>query len=117
MDEPTRQSLEMTFSRGFTGGYLHDIDHQAVVEGRFPKKRGLYLGRVAAVDGRGVTVRLEEPLKPGDGVVFDAGTPEEDEEGGRVYELWKGGDRIPRFEPSVGRARGIAVTLAFGSGG
>ena len=116
MDEQTRQSLEMTFSRGFTGGYLHDINHQEVVEGRFPKKRGLYLGRVAAVDGRGVTVRLEEPLKPGDGVVFDAGTPEEDEEGGRVYELWKGGDRIPRFEPSVGRARGIAVTLAFGSG-
>jgi putative protease len=99
MDEPTRQALEMTFSRGFTGGYLHEINHQEVVEGRFPKKRGLYLGRVAAVDRRGVAVRLERPLKPGDGVVFDAGRPDEDEEGGRVYELWRGGERLDRFEP------------------
>ena len=35
----------------------------------------------------GVTVRLEGPLKPGDGVVFDASNPEENEEGGRVYEV------------------------------
>ena len=32
-------------------------------------------------------VKLEGPLKPGDGVVFDAGHPEEKEEGGRVYEV------------------------------
>ena len=35
----------------------------------------------------GVALRLEGPLKPGDGVVFDAGKPEENEEGGRVYEV------------------------------
>jgi putative protease len=34
-----------------------------------------------------VAIRLEGPLKPGDGVVFDAGKPEENEEGGRVYEV------------------------------
>lgn len=87
MSEETRRRLEMTFSRGFTGGYLHETNHQAVVEGRFPKKRGLYLGQVTRVDRRGVTVRLEAPLRPGDGVVFDAGRPEEEEEGGRVYAL------------------------------
>ena len=38
-------------------------------------------------------MRLEGPLKPGDGVVFDAGHPEEAEEGGRVYEV-----RSPRAE-------------------
>src|SRR4029450_5086483 len=27
------------------------------------------------------------PLKPGDGVVFDAGKPEQNEEGGRIYEV------------------------------
>ena len=126
MDEPTRRALEMTFSRGFTGGYLHEIDHQAVVEGRYPKKRGLYLGRVARVDhGRGVVVRMEGPLKPGDGVVFDAGHPEQDEQGGRVYELWRDGERLAAYEPptvpaAAGRRGGRPYTpevlLTFGRG-
>lgn len=81
----TREMLEMTFSRGFTGGYLHETNHQAVVEGRFPKKRGLYLGEVTAVQGQQVEVQLVAPLKAGDGVVFDAGRPDGNEEGGRVY--------------------------------
>src|SRR5205085_2379949 len=81
----TREKLEMTFSRGFTGGYLHATDHQAVVEGRFPKKRGLLLGYVTATTSREVEVQLTASLKAGDGVVFDSGHPEKDEEGGRVY--------------------------------
>jgi putative protease len=88
LDGTDREKLEMTFSRGFTGGYLHSIDHQRVVEGRFPKKRGLFLGRVTRLNPRGIVVALEGPLKPGDGIVFDAGRPGQDEAGGRVYELW-----------------------------
>lgn len=100
LDRASRDKLAMTFSRGFTGGYLHAIDHQEVVEGRFPKKRGLYLGRVAEVSPRGVRVKLEGPLKPGDGVVFDAGRPDLDEEGGRVYELFDArGGRVAAFDP------------------
>lgn len=83
----TQEMLEMTFSRGFTGGYLHETNHQAVVEGRFPKKRGLYLGRVQRVLRDGVMLALEGPLKAGDGVVFDAGRPDGNEQGGRVYEM------------------------------
>ncbi len=103
MDAATSEALEMTFSRGFTGGYLHAIDHQAVVEGRYPKKRGLYLGRVLHVEfGAGVIVALEGGVKPGDGVVFDAGHPEGDEEGGRVYELWRAGVRLAAYDPPQG---------------
>ena len=40
-----------------------------------------------------VRVKLLSPLKPGDGVVFDAGKPEEKEEGGRVYQI-----RSPKSE-------------------
>lgn len=87
LDSDSREMLEMTFSRGFTGGYLHKTDHQAVVEGRFPKKRGLYLGTVRRVLNDGVVIALEAPLKPGDGVVFDAGHPDAEEQGGRVYEV------------------------------
>jgi putative protease len=87
LDGETTEMLEMTFSRGFTGGYLHETNHQAVVEGRFPKKRGLYLGEVMQVQRDAVLIALVSALKPGDGVVFDAGHPEGDEQGGRVYEI------------------------------
>jgi U32 family peptidase len=90
MHPETREQLEMTFSRGFTGGYVHEINHQAVVEGRFPKKRGLFLGRVLSSTHQGILVRLEGSLRAGDGVVFDASSPDKQEEGGSVFHL-----RIP----------------------
>jgi putative protease len=86
-------ALQQVFSRGFTHGFLSGTDHQALVRGESPKKRGLYLGKVAAVRGNRVAVALEAPLKPGDGVVFDYGNPQDDEPGGRVLHLWKGGAR------------------------
>jgi putative protease len=114
LDAAHRRDLEMTFSRGFTGGYLHDIDHQAVVEGRFPKKRGLYLGRVTASEWRGVTVALEGPLKPGDGIVFDDGNPDGTEQGGRVYELFTEHHRLAKFDPLDGDTPHTEVMLTFG---
>ncbi|MDX2098221.1 MAG: DUF3656 domain-containing protein [Leptolyngbyaceae cyanobacterium bins.59] len=80
--------LEMAFSRGLSSGWLQGIDNQALVHARFGKKRGVYLGEVLRVpEGRDpqVVIRLQAPLKPGDGVVFDHGHPEAPEEGGRVY--------------------------------
>lgn len=86
--------LEQVFSRGLSHGFLSGINHQALVPGLSPKKRGILLGRVQSVkDGR-VRLRLSGPLKPGDGVVFDYGRPEEDEPGGRVVHLWRDGRRV-----------------------
>ena len=82
-----RYDMEMAFSRGLHTGWLGGTNNQQLVHARFGKKRGVYLGDVTRVLRDGVTVRLEGPLKPGDGVVFDAGKPEENEEGGRVYEI------------------------------
>lgn len=79
--------MQMAFSRGLYTGWLQGINNQALVHARFPKKRGVYLGEVRGVSAAGVRVRLEGPLQPGDGVVFDAGRPAEPEEGGRVYEI------------------------------
>ena len=47
----------------------------------------MYLGEVKEVRRESVVVRLEAPLKPGDGIVFDGGKPEEKEEGGRLISL------------------------------
>ncbi|MGH2571506.1 MAG: peptidase U32 family protein, partial [bacterium] len=85
--------VEQVYSRGSAPHFLSGVNHQAVVSGRAPRHRGVLLGRVTRVDGGAVTIapaaahRLA-PLKPGDGVVFDAAdwrSPEEPEEGGRVY--------------------------------
>jgi putative protease len=102
-----RYRMEMAFSRGLYTGWLGGTDNQRLVHGRFGKKRGVYLGEVARVLRNAVVVRLEGPLKPGDGVVFDAGRPEEQEEGGRVYEM-RNAER--------GLRNGGQVELRFGHG-
>jgi putative protease len=82
------QDLQQTFSRGFTPGFLEGPNHQRLVAGRFPKSRGLLIGRVIAASRRGVRVELTDGhLAAGDGVVFDLGRPEEKEPGGRIWEV------------------------------
>jgi U32 family peptidase len=86
----SRYDLEMSFSRGLYTGWFAGIDNQQLVHARFGKKRGVYLGEVGHIKSGKVSVYLEAPLKPGDGVVFDAGHPETKEEGGRVYSVETG---------------------------
>ncbi len=101
VSEPEAQyDMEMAFSRGLYTGWFRGINNQELVHARFGKKRGVYLGEVARVGNEMVEVLAEGPLKPGDGVVFDAGHPEEREEGGRIYEVKKvkgGGHGKPEF--------------------
>jgi U32 family peptidase len=82
---PDRYSLEMAFSRGLHTGWFEGINNQELVHARFGKKRGVYLGEVTRIRGEQVTIQLEAPIKPGDGIVFDSGHPEAPEEGGRIY--------------------------------
>ncbi|MBI5771617.1 MAG: U32 family peptidase [Verrucomicrobia bacterium] len=96
-----RYELTMAFSRGFFTGWFGGTDNQALVHGRFGTKRGVFLGEIAQVQNESVSLRLAAQLKPGDGVVFDAGHPEEGEEGGRVYQV---------------ETRGPDATLRFGHG-
>ena len=85
--------LEQVYSRGLGAFFLTGTNHQAVVEGRAPRHRGLEMGRVTRVEPDRVLVEPAPahgiaPLKPGDGVVFDAAdwrSPEEPEEGGRLF--------------------------------
>jgi putative protease len=94
--------LDQVYSRGSGAYFLNGTDHQAVVRGRAPRHRGVRMGRVAAISETGVTIEPAEahklsPLKPGDGVVFDAAdwrSPEEPEEGGRIFEVLPRGGAI-----------------------
>jgi putative protease len=77
--------LEMAFSRGLYTGWFRGINNQELVHARFGKKRGVFLGEVTRVERERVRLTLQAPLKAGDGVVFDSGHPEQEEEGGRVF--------------------------------
>ena len=82
-----RYELEMSFSRGLFTGWFQGIDNQKLAHARFGTKRGVFLGEVTRVQNESVALRLAAPLKPGDGIVFDAGKPDEREQGGRVYQV------------------------------
>ncbi|MFD2116942.1 DUF3656 domain-containing protein [Paenibacillus yanchengensis] len=88
------RELQQSFSRGFTHGFLQGTNNKQLVDGTFPKSRGVYVGRVEQVMRDAVTVRLEAPLKRGDGIVFDAGDPTKKEEGGRIYDLRRQGIKL-----------------------
>jgi putative protease len=116
----TRYRMEMAFSRGLYTGWFRGVNNQHLVHGRFGKKRGVYLGKVLEVRREAVRVDLEQPLRPGDGVVFDAGNPEEQEEGGRVYEVLKeesaGSRRISVGPPTGQHCGNNSTLLRFGQG-
>jgi putative protease len=86
-----RYRLEMAFSRGLYTGWFEGIDNQALVHARFAKKRGVLLGEVRQVQKEGVVLKLQAPVKAGDGIVFDNGHPAAGEEGGRVYAVERRG--------------------------
>ena len=81
-----REDLQQSFSRGFSHGFFDGVDHSQLVPARFPKHRGVKAGVVKEITRDGVIFACERgvELKPGDGVVFDEGHPEQDEQGGRV---------------------------------
>jgi putative protease len=102
-----KMDLDQSFSRGFTHGFLSGVDHQKLVAGRFPKSRGIQVGTVSQVTENSVIVQLTQPgnpLKPGDGVVFDEGHPDQWEQGGRIF-----GVRNSPTDPT-------SVQLNFGDG-
>ena len=118
--------LSQSFSRGFTPGFLAGVNHQRLVHGRFPKSRGVRVGTVVERTGRGVLVELSADheqgaslaavVKPGDGIVFDEGHPEQDEQGGRVFEVHaRRGDGAARVELVFGHGAVNLAALAAGS--
>jgi putative protease len=108
-DAAAELQLEQVYSRGLGPYFLTGTNHQAVVRGRAPRHRGVLMGRVVRVAETAIAIEpaaahRSAPLKPGDGVVFDAAdwrSPEEKEEGGRVFAVTE---------------RGAHLELQFGNG-
>ena len=105
------EEMELSFSRGFSPGWLGGCDHKMLVPATSSSKRGVLLGHVRDVRRDRVVVELaDRAVKRGDGVSFDCGLPVDDEQGGRVYEVFVRGKSLT--EPvSAG-----VVELAFAHG-
>ena len=103
-----QHDLELSFSRGFSHGWLEGRDHKTLVSGRRSAKQGVPLGRVRAVRRNRVTVDLVQAVARGDGVAFETDRDERAEQGGRVYEIFRAGASVPDA------AAGDTVELAFG---
>lgn len=116
IDPQQRADLEQTFSRGFTHGFLDGVNHQTLVHARFPKARGRRVGTVLQADDRGVLIQTDPSIRspdteirPGDGVVFDEGHPEQDEQGGRILDASPAGSGrlLLRFHRGDVNARAV----------
>ncbi len=104
------EEMELTFSRGFSPGWLRGCDHKLLVPATSSAKRGVRLGTVVDARRGRVTVDLVGSVKRGDGVAIDCGATSDDAVGGRVYEVFQGGRSLT--EPvAAGR-----VDLAFAHG-
>jgi putative protease len=106
------EEMELSFSRGFSQGWFGGCDHKMLVPATTSAKRGVRLGTVAAVRRDRIAVDLAAGLaggvKRGDGVAFDCGATSDEARGGRVYEVFQGGQSLTEAV-AVGR-----VELAFG---
>ncbi|MFO0788644.1 MAG: DUF3656 domain-containing protein [Pirellulales bacterium] len=79
--------MELSFSRGFSPGWLNGCDHKMLVPGLSSAKRGVLLGQIASVGQRSVIVKVARAVAAGDGVVFAGDREKAEEQGGRVYEV------------------------------
>lgn len=79
--------MELSFSRGFSPGWLGGCDHKMLVPGLSSAKRGVLVGEVKSVRSRSVVVNAHRSLAPGDGVVFAGNRETGDEQGGRIYQV------------------------------
>lgn len=130
-------SMYLAYNRGASAGFLGGANHQALVEGRFGRHRGLPLGRVVSVRGSDVLVETDPNQRPssggkgmldatatddaapnmfappaaavspepGMGAVFDAGRPDEAEQGGPIFAAspWRSPAGKPGFALRFGQ--------------
>ena len=101
------EEMELSFSRGFSPGWLEGINHKRLVPGESSSKRGVLLGTITSVRGDAVFLKLQTSLACGDGLVFDGDRAADAEQGGRVFALYQD-DR------SVTRANAGEVECRFG---
>ena len=113
------EEMELSFSRGFSPGWLEGCDHKRLVPATSSAKRGVRLGTVVGTHRGRVVIDLAAGLaggvKPGDGLGFDCGETSDEAVGGRVYEVFSAG--LARTDPvAAGRVELGFARVGFDTG-
>jgi putative protease len=98
LGEDAQHEMELSFSRGFTPGWLEGNDHKRLVPGIRSAKQGIVLGEVRAIGRDSILVDVQSRVALGDGLAiesavdpnstktFDSGFAD-NHQGGRIYSL------------------------------
>ncbi|MBC7427046.1 MAG: U32 family peptidase [Bacteriovorax sp.] len=89
--DSAKTEMGLTYSRGFFSGWLHGVDHQKLVDGKFGSHRGVEIGIVTKIKPKSVVVEVNYPhLKNGDGLLIaGALRGKKTEVGGNLYGVQK----------------------------
>ena len=106
------EEMELSFSRGFSPGWLDGCDHKMLVPATSSSKRGVLLGHVRGVRGRSRRRRAGGSRRQTRRRSFVRLRPSvDDEQGGRVYEVFQKGRSLTDAAFSSG-----VVELSFAHG-
>jgi len=70
-----KNNLATTYSRGFYSGWLHGVEHQKLVDGKYSAHRGVYVGKLLRIQNAKMILSAEENipshfLKSNQGLLF-----------------------------------------------
>ncbi len=105
------EEMELSFSRGFSHGWLDGCDHKKLVPATSSAKRGVLLGRVRFATRDRVAIELRSSIRRGDGIVFEGNRAKGNEQGGRVFEVFQDGRSLT--EPVASGV--VELALAHGA--
>ena len=86
VDDDAKREMELSFSRGFSPGWLEGNDHKRLVPGLESAKRGIELGTIIDIAAPRIQLKLAAPVALGDGLAIRGGR-DQDSQGGRIYSL------------------------------
>lgn len=110
INDDDRREMELSFSRGFTPGWLEGNDHKRLVPGLQSAKRGIELGTIIEEDSEQIKLWLDAPVALGDGLAI-VGYDGNEDQGGRIYSLHNDvGERCKKLEA------GQNAWIGFGRG-
>jgi len=99
--DETKREMELSFSRGFSPGWIEGCNHKRLVPGKSSAKRGVLAGRVVRKKGERLAVDLELALSKGDGIVLQGDRAAGTEIGGRIFQIYT--NHRPTDHPAKGR--------------
>jgi putative protease len=108
VSEQSKREMELSFSRGFSPGWLQGNDHKRLVPGLQSAKRGIELGRISDFDHDRIELQTAAPLWLGDGLAIETGQ-DSPNTGGRIYELIDANGVSQKSVPA-----GASVWVGFG---